>query len=192
MTEKLLMVNPVEMNRDAMLCLEDKGLIHRIAPGNDVAGPVDGDNLGRSLYESDERFGGHKLIVATIGATTLRYFGYHEDNEDVYLLGLDSWRPLYFVVATCLADEFAKKAESGTLAPADLVCLRVCYNDPDASFFVMNKYVPHGEFTLPTAADAPSFYVTESTNLKIIPSSFGSHRVEMHGDGAAVRIDYRG
>lgn len=187
MTEKSLVVRPVDMNQESMSMLEERGLIHRIAPGRDVAGPVDGANLGRSIYESGERFGGHKLIVVTIGATTLGAFGYHEDNEDVWLLGLESWRPLYFVVAICLADEFAARVSDGTLSEEDLVCLRVRYNDPEASFFVMKKHVPHGEFVIPTDAPAPSFYVTESTNLQIRPVSFGAITLEMR-DGAVAAI----
>lgn len=183
-----LLLHPVDMNRESMSMLEEKGMISRIAPGKDVAGPVDGTNLGRSLYESDERFGGHKLIVATIGATTLRYFGCHDDCEDVWLLGLDSWRPMYFVFATCLADEFAKKVAAGTLAASDLVCLRVRYNDPEASFFTVNKHVPHGEVVLPTEQPCPSFYVTESTNLEVIPVSFGDVAVEIHDNGVVAKV----
>ncbi len=180
MPGKKIVLRSTDMNRESMSMLEEKGLIHRIAPGKDSAGPVDGDNVGRSLYESDQRFGGHKLIVATIGATRLRYFGCHDDNEDVWMLGMDTWRPLYFVVATCLVDEFEDKVKTGTLAEQDLVCLRARYNDPEASFFTMKKLVPHGEFVIPTDAGAPSFYVTESANLAIRPISFGESVVEFH------------
>ncbi len=154
---RTIVLRPIDMTRDSMSMLEEKGLIHRLAPGKDVAGRVDGDNLGRSLYESDACFGGHKLIVATIGATTLRHFGHHDDNEDVWMLGLDSWRPLYFVVAACLVDEFEEKVRKNALSESDLVCLRVRYNDPEASFFIMKKHVPHGEFVIPAEAPAPSF-----------------------------------
>lgn len=188
MPGKTLVLQPVDMNRETMSMLEDKGLIRRIIPGGDVAGPVDGDNLGRSLYESDERFGGHKLIVATIGATALRYFGCHDDNEDVWMLGLDCWRPMYFVVGTCLVDEFEEKVRRGSLSENDLVCLRVRYNDPEASFFVMKKHVPHGEFVIPVDAPAPSFYVTEAVNLAIRPISFGENNVEFHGDGVTATV----
>ena len=187
MLEGTLVLHPVDMNRENMARLEDKGLIHRIAPGKDVAGPVDGTNLGRSIYESEERFGGHKLIVATIGATVLRYFGCHDDCEDVWMLGQGSWRPLYFVVGTCQSDEFEAKVRAGTLSAADLVCLRARYNDPEASFFVMKKHVPHGEFVIPTAAPAPSFYVTESANLQIRPVSFGAYTVKVE-DGTIRAI----
>lgn len=188
MSKNLLILHPVDMTRETMIKLEDKGLIHRIAPGNDVAGPVNGDNLGRSLYESDPAFGGHKLIVATIDAPFLRYFGCHDDNEDVWFLGRDTWRPLYFVVATCFVDEFADKVAANRLRESDLVCLRVRYNDPEASFFVMNKNVPHGEFILPTPAPSPSFYVAESTDLQIRPVSFGSVVVQVHDGDVAVTV----
>jgi hypothetical protein len=183
-----IVLQPVDMNRETMISLERKGLIRRIAPGADVAGPVDGANLGRSIYESDPRFGGHKLIVATVGATTLRHFGYHEDCEDVWLLGLDSWKPMYFVFGNCLAEEFGKKISEGTLSADDLVCLRVRYNDPEASFFAVNKYVPHGEFVVPRDAPDPSFYVTEPTNLRVCPLSFGSVVVKMLHREAIINV----
>lgn len=188
MPENAIVLHPVDMTRESMSALEDKGLIHRIAPGKDVAGPVDDENLGRSIYESDPKFGGHKLIVATIGATFLRYFGCHDDDEDVWLLGMDFWRPLYFVVATCLADEFEAKARDGALDDRDLVCLRVRYNDPEASFFVMKRRVPHGEFVIPTAAPAPSFYVTEGADLTIRPVSFGKNAVQVEVGGGWVTV----
>ena len=186
MSAKSLVLSPVDMDRENMSRLETMGLIHRIAPGKDVAGPVDGDNLGRSIYESDARFGGHKLIAATIGATYLRYFGFHEDDEDVWLLGLDSWRPLYFVIGTCSAGNFTAKVRGGSLSESDFVCLRARYNDPEASFFVMKKFIPHGEFVVPTNAPPPTFYVTESANLEIVPVSFGSVAVKVR-DGNMER-----
>lgn len=188
MAAKKIVLQPIDMNRVSMAMLEGRGLIHRLAPGRDVAGDADGDNLGRSLYESNARFGGHKLIVATIGATTLRHFGCHEDNEDVWMIGLDIWKPLYFVIAACLVDEFEEKIRAGTLEASDLVCLRVRYNDPEASFFIMKKNVPHGEFVVPTVDPAPSFYVTESTNLAIRPVSFGEHVVEFDNDGSGMIV----
>ena len=183
-----IVLHPVDMNSVTMKSLEKDGLIHRIAPGADVAGAVDGTNLGRSIYESEPRFGGHKLIVATIGATTLRYFGCHEDCEDVWLLGLDSWKPMYFVFGRCLADEFKKKVAAGTLSADDMACVRVRYNDPEASFFAVNKYVPHGEFVVAGDGDNPSFYVTESTDLQVCPIAFGSVVVHAMHEGTAVNV----
>ncbi len=191
MSGNTVVLRPVDMNRESMSMLEEKGLIHRIAPGKDIAGPVDGTNLGRSIYDSDERFGGHKLIVATIGATTLRYFGCHDDNEDVWMLGLPGRRPMYFVVGTCLVGEFAEKVRAGALAESDFVCLRVRYNDPEASFFVMKKHVPHGEFIIPTDAPNPSFYVTESANLAVIPVSLGDAVLECRDGATAVTVSQR-
>lgn len=174
---------PEDMTRDAMLRMEKLGLIHRLAPGNDTADPVAGDNLGRSIYEGDAQFGGHKLIVATIDSPTLRYFGCHLDCEDVWLIGKDSYRPLYFVFAVPLRAEFERKAATGQLTAGDFICLRARYNDPEASFFVVNKLVMHGEFVPPGAGESPSFYVTEPTNLRIERGSFGPHSIAVRDAG---------
>lgn len=178
-----ILLVPEDMTRDAMIRLEKLGLIHRLAPGNDAASPEAGDNLGRSIYESDPRFGGHKLIVATIDSPTLRYFGCHLDREDVWLIGKDSYRSLYFVFAIPLHAEFEKKAAGGLLTADDFICLRVRYNDPEASFFVVNKLVMHGEFVPPGAGQPPSFYVTESANLRIERASFGRHAIHVRDAG---------
>ena len=59
----------------------------------------------------------------------------------------------------------------------DFVCLRVKYNDPEVSFFVMLRDVPHGE----AVADAPgrpaSFYVTEPTDMGIDRTDFGEYEL---------------
>lgn len=187
MPDNTVVINPVDMTIDTMSRLEDKGLIYRIAPGKDTAGPVSGANLGRSIYVSDAKFGPHKLIVATIDIPNLGAFGYHEDNEDVFLLDAPGRKPMFFVIATCKADEFNDKVAKGALSPGDFACLRARYNDPEVSLFVMNKFVPHGEFVLPSALPSPSFYVTEPADMPIIPVGFGGHRVEMRdGDIGAV------
>lgn len=183
MGKKSILLSPRDMNRDAMVSLEKLGLIHRLSPGNDTAGPASGDNLGRSIYESDPRFGGHKLIVATIDSPALRYFGCHLDCEDVWLIGMNSYRPLYFVFAIPLRDEFARRAGEGKLTAADFICLRARYNDPEASFFVVNKLVMHGEFVPSGTGPSPSFYVTEPTDMRIEAGSFGMHSIEVEDDG---------
>ncbi|MDR3210440.1 MAG: hypothetical protein LBU79_00800 [Planctomycetota bacterium] len=188
MPQSILQFKPVEMNREAMEGLERLGLIERLAPGRHQAGRVTEDNVGKSLYESQPRFGGHKLIVATIASPTLRYFGSHQDNEDVWLIGKDTYRPLYFFFATCLADEFAKRVAAGRLATEDLCCLRVRYNDPEASFFVVKKQVPHGECVLPGPGEPPSFYVSEATDLKIDPLGFADYRLEIDLPDGPVRV----
>ena len=185
---KRILLSPVDMDRDAMIRLEKLGLIHRLSPGNDTAGPVKGDNLGRSLYESDPRLGGHKLIVATIDSPTLRYFGCHVDCEDVWLIGSPDYRPLYFVFAIPLWDEFNRKAAAGSLTADDFICLRARYNDPEASFFVVNKLAVHGEFVPPGPGVSPSFYVTEPTNMRIEFASFGPHAIEVRDGGEAWTV----
>ncbi|MCC8180585.1 MAG: hypothetical protein LIP23_06730 [Planctomycetes bacterium] len=171
-----------------MMNLEAKGLIVRLAPGAHSAGEVGSDNVGKKLYQPDARYGAHMLQIATIGSPTLKYFGYHDAPEEVWMIGSDAARPLYFVIAVCMADSFRLKAAAGELEQSDFVCLRARYNDPESSFFIMNAGVPHGEFVLPGPADAPSFYVTEPENLAIQLIGFGSQTVAAAIDGNEIVV----
>jgi len=57
------------------------------------------------------------------------------------------------------------KVAAGIVSPADFVCLRVKWNDPEVSFFTMLADVPHGEAITAAEGRNPTFYVTESRDL---------------------------
>ena len=58
-----------------------------------------------------------------------------------------------------------KKAAAGELGPGDFICLKVRYNDPQASFFTMRAHVPHDEAAADTEGRPGSFYVTEPCDM---------------------------
>jgi hypothetical protein len=176
---KIIHLTPTEMTPEAMQELEDRKLIIRLYPGHHVLHPKHNETLSASIYESEPRYGPHKLIVATINWYQLSGFGYHDDNEEFLLLGDPSTRPLYLVVARCKKDELEAKIQSSTLGADDFIALRVKYNDPLVSFFTMLKDVPHGEVTEDGSGRPPSFYVTEPRDMGIHLTDFGPYELRV-------------
>ena len=162
-----LAMTPVEMTPKVMQDLEDRGLIIRMRPGAHPLDAAPGETLGESLYESEDRFGPHKLITVTVNREEFASFATHPDNEEFLLIGNPNTKPMYLVVALCMREEFEEKVRSGMLTPKDLVLLRCKYNDPDVSFFVMIKNVPHGEAIVDADLPPATFYVTESRDLPV-------------------------
>ena len=160
-------MTPVEMTPETMQDLEDRGLIIRLRPGAHELDAQPGETQGTSLYEPEDGYGPHKLIADTVNREEFAGFGTHPDNEEFLLIGTPETKPMYLAVALCMREEFEKKIRLGRLAPSDLVLLRCVYNDPEVSFFVMRKDVPHGEAILQADLPPATFYVTESRDLTL-------------------------
>lgn len=174
-----LALKPVDMTRELMVDLEKKGVIHRLAPHNDDLDMPKGKGGCKSIYESDPVYGGHKLIAVTINDCDFKAFATHPDNEEFLLIGDPDTIPMYLALSFLTADELAAKARAGKLAPEDFLAVRVRYNDPETSFFVMHKGIPHGEGILDVPGKPPSFYVTESTNLPNVLCDLGPYSLSV-------------
>lgn len=159
-----------DMTPELMQELEDRGLILRMTPGRHRFEIPEGDGVGRDLYISRASAGPHKLISVAISRTQFSAFGFHEENEEFLLLGgEENERPLLLLVALCDASVLRRKLAQGTADPQDFICLRCRFNDPQVSFFVMKKGVPHGEAAEHTNGLPSTFYVTESAGIHLIP-----------------------
>ena len=174
-----LIMKPVEMTPEVMQDLEDRGLIIRLRPGAHPLTAAPGETLGESLYESGERFGPHKLITVTVNREEFAGFATHPDNEEFFLLGSPDTKPMFLAVALCMREEFEEKVRSGCLKPEDLVLLRCRYNDPQVSFFVMLKDVPHGEAIVEADLPPATFYVTESRDLPLDVIEMRKYRLKV-------------
>lgn len=158
-------LQPVEMTGELMASLEKKKLIYRLAPRHDDLEMARGTSGCRSIYEADPVYGGHKLIAVTVNDPDFKAFATHPDNEEFLLIGDPDSIPMYLAMSELGADELAEKGRAGTLSASDFITVRVRYNDPETSFFVMLKGVPHGEGIADVPGRPPSFYVTESIGL---------------------------
>jgi hypothetical protein len=61
----------------------------------------------------------------------------------------------------------------------DFVALRVKFNDPEVSYFVMLKDTPHGEVTVDEPGIPASFYVTEPRDIIIEKVNFGDYQLKV-------------
>ncbi len=172
-----IVLNPVEMSPAVMQDLEARGLIIRLCPNNHELEVGDEETRDGTIYSSAAAFGPHKLITVTVNRTTFASFGTHADNEEFLLIGDPATKPLYLVIALHRRQELAAIIECGELSAADFCCLKVRYNDPFASFFVMLKDVPHGEVVAGGDGRPASFYVTEPRDLGIDLTDFGDYEL---------------
>jgi hypothetical protein len=175
-----LQLEPVEMTSAVMQDLEDAGLIIRLAPGR-LAPPVNNDEpLPNNVYISKPEYGPHKLIACALNTTeATRNFNYHPDHEEFLLIGNPDCRPAYLVISRLLTHEFEARTRAGALTAADLIALRIKFNDPLVSFFTMKPFVPHGEVTVPGNGPHATFFVTESSGLPVIKPELAGYTWEV-------------
>jgi len=176
---KEIILDPVDMTPEVMQALEDRGLIIRLCPNRHELNVEPGTARSESLYESDPKYGGHKLITVTVDRTAFTAFGTHPDNEEFLLIGDSDTKPLYLAVSLCRREELDRKVAAGDVSPDDFVCLRVKYKDPEVSFFAMLADVPHGEAVAATEGRPPSFYVTEPCGMGISFTDFRDFKLKV-------------
>ena len=165
-----------------MVSLEQIGAITRLLPPKDLTDVKEGTFGVRTIYKTDPEYGGHKLIYVIINRTKSEVNS-HPDNEDVLLINSGSpTKPLIFVFAKYPHQQMEQKIASATLNPEDFMALDIPFNDPRMSFFTVNKDFPHYEVTTSGPGQAPSFWVTEPTELPLVELSLSGYtiKLEMH------------
>lgn len=165
MKTKIITLEPVEMTAEVMRDLEARGLIIRLCPNHHELAVEKGDAVSQSIYEASPLYGPHKLITVTVDRPAFATFGSHPDNEEFLFIGDPSTKPLYLAVALHRKEVLEKKAAENELGPEDFICLKVRYNDPEASFFTMLANVPHDEAAADAEGRPGSFYVTEPCDM---------------------------
>lgn len=164
-----------EMNETNMKLLEDRGKIIRLTPNKYIQDPGPDNTKDKIIYESADAYGTHKLIAVTVNRFRFGAFGIHDDNEEFILVGDPTAKPMYLVIAWCTKDELDHKIQNGQLRSQDFIALKVKYNDPQVSFFVMLKDIPHGEASIDGPGTPPYFYVTEPRDQTIHFTDFGNY-----------------
>ncbi|MBR2528025.1 MAG: hypothetical protein IKE58_06120 [Blautia sp.] len=168
MDKKELVLPVQEMTPELMQMMEDEGLIVRLSPRHhEISDAPFGETSWMTLYDGVDGYGPHKIIAITVNRLGFPGFGTHPDQEEFLLIGTNASVPMYILVARMQREEFEKKRDAGALTADDFYFLKAKFNDPEVSFFVMNKGVPHGEGILETGDLLPSFYVTESRDLPL-------------------------
>lgn len=177
--KKILNIKAQPMNEEIMAFLEEKGCIMRLLPSRPEhrLNVKNGEGRGDYLYRSNIKYGGHSLVNVAIDNKEFKSFGYHPDNEEFLLLGGIGEKQMYLLVSLIDKDEFEKRILNNSLKEDCFVCLKVVYNDPNLSFFVMNKNIPHGECVIGDEGKPATFYVTEGGNLPLNLISFGNYQI---------------
>lgn len=174
-----LKLKPVTPTIALMKRLEKKGLIIRLAPGRHELKPVPGQSMDQTIYASEPQWGPHKVISVTSNRQDFPRFGTHPDNEEFLMVGDPRTRPLFLVIAWCKKEALQQKIQAGRLKATDFVALKIRFNDPQLSFFVMLKDTPHGEAAAGGKGKPPTFYVTESKDLPLDITNFEQYELSV-------------
>ena len=178
MEENRLRIPVREMTPELMETMEKEGLIFRICPNRyDMETPC-GNTWFQELYRGEEGYGPHKIIAITVNREKFPGFGTHPDMEEFWLIGNQESIPMYLLVARMQREVFERKVKEKSLTPEDFYLLKTKFNDPQVSFFVMRKGIPHGEGVFDEGGPLPSFYVTESRDLPLDLCDMGLYEVE--------------
>ncbi len=142
---------------------------------------AEGTTNVEQIYVSDEQFGGHMLICVGFNRSVVD-LAIHPDNEEFILINEGRpQKPLVLVIALHREPDLQHLISNGELAEGDIWALEMAFNDPRLSFFTMNAFTPHCEWTIPDPGPANIFFVTE-------PSQLGMRRIDMCD--YAVHIEY--
>jgi hypothetical protein len=175
--KKKIALKPVEMTPEIMADLEKRNLIIRLGPRRHELPSEWGQSRERAVYDSQERYGPHRLLTVTANRLSFADFATHPDNEEFLMIGDPDTKPLFLVIALMYRKELEEKISTGTLIPENFICLRIRWNDPEVSFFTMLSNVPHGETVTSSEGHPPSFYVTEGRDLPNDVIDFGPYEL---------------
>lgn len=172
-----LHVRPV--TEEILLDLERRKLIQRFQPSERIVKAAPDTIEVDRIYETDPQFGSHMLICAGFNKSTVD-IAFHSDREDFLLINEGrEQKPLILVIALKSAEELKELASNGKLTGEDLLALELKFNDPRLSFFTMNSFTPHCEWTVPGPGPANVFYVTEPSQLDMQPVSLADYSIRI-------------
>jgi hypothetical protein len=178
-THLTLKVRPV--TEEAMLALEERGLIQRLLPTPEALDAPEREVKASYIYTTDPRFGSHTLICAGFNRSRVE-LATHSEREEIFCINEGrSQKPLILVIGLHPLPDFQERISTGQLTEDDIWALEMKFNDPRLSFFTMNAFTPHCEWTIPGPEPANVFYVTESSNLDM-------RMIDMHD--YTIDIDY--
>jgi hypothetical protein len=177
MKELSLTVRPV--TEEAMSALEERALLQRLLPSSGVLKVPEGAVEVERTYTTDPQFGSHMLICVGFNRSKVE-LAIHPDNEDFILINEGrEQKPLILVIGLHPEPEFQRLVSTGQLTADDIWALEMKFNDPRLSFFTMNGFTPHCEWTMPGPGPASVFFVTEPSGLDLRPISMGDYTLKI-------------
>jgi len=167
MGDKIVLLKAQKITYEILCGLEKEGLVKMLRPTFSIERNTQKDCV-ESVYASNPVNGGHTLLCVRKNVTDITLTS-HEDNEDVIFIKPPSFifKPLYLILSTLKREAFNEKVEQGCLSEKDFLALEIEYNSPLVSIFTIVKDVVHCEVTIDGTVDAPIFYVTEPSQMKM-------------------------
>ena len=161
-------LRPREMNEKTARLLEEKGLITFIRhPSLEFR-----QNLKENFYKGED-FNAtfHSFHSVTITYTDIFLASHPSGYNEIVMMwdSLAKARPLYFVFSLWKKNDYLYKLYTGNVNEDDYIALRIPYNHPQYSSFIVWNETVHCELTdryhqeLPN----PSFFVLEPNPLQI-------------------------
>lgn len=177
MKELELTVQP--MTEARMSVLEERGLVRRFTPPRNVFSTPEGAVNVERIYATEPEYGFHMLICVAFNKSKVE-LAIHPDNEDFILINEGrEQKPLVLVIGLHKAPEFRELVKSGQVSTDDIWALEMAFNDPRLSFFTMNGFTPHCEWTISGPEPASVFFVTEPSQLGIRPVNVGDYALSV-------------
>jgi hypothetical protein len=146
--------------------LEARGWLRRLRPSDRARAVPPGEQVVETVELAAEGTGPWQMLAVACNRSKLTYLAMHSDAECWLFFADPASKPLLYIVATCSAEEFQAKAESGRLSAADFFVLQMRPNDPQTSYFTVPGGVLHDELTLPGPLPAPIFFVPEPSRME--------------------------
>jgi hypothetical protein len=171
-----------KLSPEILSFLAKRGLIRPLVPTRNVIQCRSSRGTVGTIYRSADAFGTHKLISVRCTTAGIK-LNFHQDNEEFILISPDAgaFSPLYMIIGLNKHAVIEKKAARGTLKPSDFMALELVYNDPRLSIFTMLKGTPHFEVAGPGRRQAPIFFVSEPSRLKMRVLDMRGYRLAIRG-----------
>ena len=177
---KTILPKVVDANEAIFKQLEKKNLLKRFFTAAGSIDLVERPYDVKNVYQTNEAFGGHKLICVNYNLSEPQ-LGYHKEKEDFILISDNpvQYKALYLLVCLDKEEDLANKICKEEISDDDFIIIRLKFNDPNLSFFTMNEGVLHCELVEKSEAKRhPYFYVTEPSNLDNIGVDLGDYVIE--------------
>jgi hypothetical protein len=165
--------------------LAKRGLVRPLVPTASVVRCRSAGGAVGKIYSSNPRWGTHKLI--SVRCTTGRVrLNSHGDNEEFILIHPQarSFSPMYMIIGLHKHSVIERKARSQELTEHDFMAFELVYNNPSLSIFTMLKDTVHFEISSRTRKQAPIFFVTEPSRLKLHMLKVPAYRLEVSVKGS--------
>lgn len=179
-----ILLKPIIATETVMNMLEKRGLIFRMAPKPSALMAEQNCSTFRTVYNSDEQYGPHRLIEVCVNSADLMTLNFHSDNEEFIIVGEENAKPLYLLIGLSPYEQMQKKIANKKLSQDDFILLEMRHNDIHTCIFTMRQGVVHTEATNSANGRPPTFFVTESRDIDTTKVDLQGFSLELENESS--------